>query len=592
MAGLAHTLVASGLQAVLVAQTVAGVRSGEPDGRRIFATTAWLRSAGAWCAVVVLLVVWCRLPWAAVGKELNPDEGCFLAQAHRYTADIVPWRATHSGTSGPFTPWLLAGLAQLGMPLNYPAAHFTALGLQVLLLVVSYLTVRLVSGDGRARMATLPAASVLAHTGDPNLVHLSSEQVPLLLLAGAALAGTAAVRHEPGSISKLFIAGLLAGAVSFAKLQAVPLGMVVVATIAAAVVASPAWQTRRLQGLLALAAGGVTVPAAMMLLVASGGAWSDFVTLYLTANVEYGFKQATATPAMIRLWKLIGESPPITLLLAQTVAVGVVAGFVVVRCRKAWRQPPVLMLAAAVVYGGVAAACIVKSGYPFRHYLLLFVHPAILSTGAALGVVAAAGSRDACATTATASGRCVMRLMKLAIVAVAVACLAVPAWRGGGTYLEGRPAVNDLLMLEGMIATREARTIRSMTAPGDAIAVWGWRADIYVESGRMPAVREVALWESLQAGPRQQRAREMFLTDLIRSQPQIFVDAVCPIGHLLVGWQVFGRELVDPRLGGHETFPELAAYIARHYVGREQVLYDKGSIRIYERRPSWPLGGR
>jgi len=63
------------------------------------------------------------------------------------------------------------------------------------------------------------------------------------------------------------------------------------------------------------------------------------------------------------------------------------------------------------------------------------------------------------------------------------------------------------------------------------------------------------------------------------------VDAVCYAGQPVYSAAVFGAEVVERSIGGHETFPELREYIARHYVGREQVLYDhNSSIRIYERR--------
>jgi hypothetical protein len=77
-----------------------------------------------------------------------------------------------------------------------------------------------------------------------------------------------------------------------------------------------------------------------------------------------------------------------------------------------------------------------------------------------------------------------------------------------------------------------------------------------------------------------------------RNSPRLFVDAVCYAGFPANSWHVFGQEIVERQLGGHETFAELGEYVSRHYVRRAQVFNEPnglgGSIRVYERRDAVP----
>ena len=547
------------------------------------ATMRALRSPAVFCIALALMLLSGRWPWLTVARELNPDESCFLAQAWRYTQDIIPWRATHSGTSGPLTPWLLAALWQCGAPLSYQTAHVTAAVLQILMLCLTYATIRMLAGEVSARTATMPMALLLARTGDPNFFHRSSEHVPLVLLAGCACAAAAAASPRSLPVGWLLLAGALAGAVPFAKLQAVPLALVLVLIIAGGVWQRTVSARDRLRAGAALVAGGVLVPACVLGLVVAGGAWDEFWSLYIEANLAYGDKKNVGTPLVMRAAGLIAESPMFMILCGTTAAVtGLAAAFCVAgsRVQKTATFWPALASTTALV--AVAIFSVGKPGYAFRHYLMLLTLPCMLLTGASLAALLSTDNREVVASWRPMQPRAWAFFVAAAAVPALVALRCVTA--GTMSFLEGTDPAKYLVKLSSSRPSAESRVIDGMTLPADEIAVWGWRPDIYIEAARRPAVREVESSVAMIPGPFRDAARRRFLQDIERNKPRLFVDAVCWAGHVIGCWEIWGPELVDIRYGGHETFPELGDYIARNYVGREQVLYYKSSIRIYERR--------
>jgi len=512
-----------------------------------------------------------RWPWLSVSRELNPDESCFLAQAARYTVDVVPWRATHSGTSGPLTPWLLAGLWRCGVPLNYPTTHFLALGLQVLVVCLAYGTLRIVAAEMPARCATMPVALLLSRTGDNDFVHLSSENVPLVLLAGCAQAAALGLRAKSmrAAFGWLVVAGMCAGSVPFSKLQAGPMALVISTVVTVAILMMTRPIQHRLRLATAFVAGGLVVPCLILWVVWRGGAWEEMMRLYIDANLAYGDRRAGGTPFPMRFVRLVWQSRLFTILGTATVVIVIAA-----LARRGWQRD--VMTQRGMQGGWIAcgilvattAFCIAKPGYDFRHYLMLLTLPCILTIGFALFGLEQHADRTA---------GWLVRPSVVPALAVSSAA-AITCWAAGAPFLEGRPALQRLATTSAQPSAAEAMRAAALSATHEEIAVWGWRADIYVDAARRPAVRDVAPVPDAVAAGR-------FVEDLRANKPRLFIDAVCPVGFPAIIWPVFGPALIDRRLGGHETFPELGDYIARHYVGREQVRYSGlGSVRIYERR--------
>ncbi len=401
-----------------------------------------------------------------------------------------------------------------------------------------------------------------------------------MLLAGCACAAATAASRPRLSEGWLFVAGVFAGAVPFAKLQAVPTALVLTLIIAGGVWQRTVSARGRLQAGMALAAGGLFVPACVMGLVVAGGAWDEFWSLYIEANVAYGDKRTVNTPLFMHVASMIAKSPIFTILCLMTATL---AGLAIARCisdRRTAQFVPALASTAAMV--AIAVFSVAKPGFEFGHYLMLLTLPCMLLSGASLATILSPANREAAASRSRLQPPAWAASAFVAAVPVIVAFRYLTA---GATFVEGAGFAGYAAYLSSSQPSAESRIIAGMTRPADEIAVWGWRPDIYVESSRRPAVADAGMFHAMIPCPLRDAARRRFLDDLRRNKPRLFVDAVCYAGQPVYSAAVFGAEVVERSIGGHETFPELREYIARHYVGREQVLYDhNSSIRIYERR--------
>ena len=546
--------------------------------------TSWLKalcSPPAFCLALAAVLVAGRWEWLKVDRPLNADEGLWLANAWRYTQDFVPWRATSSGTSGPMTPWLLTVLGFCGAALDYATAHAVALGLQIAVVCLTYGTIRIVCGGAPARLATLPAALLLSRTGHPDFVHLSSENVPLVLMAGC---GCAAAHGLQGGVAEwqrrwwLFFAGVLAGAVPFAKLQAVPMALVMSCVIATAAVVTSSSRQNRLARLISFGGGGCVVPTAIIGMVWWAGVFGDMWHMYVDGCLAYGNPSASEETYAARVSCMIWDSPVFLTLFATAVATTATAvvGSVVLGWGGTERFGRWLLFASAM-YLATGFFCVAKPGHHFSHYLMLLVLPLMLLSGTALQIILSAQPE---------------RLWSA--VGVGLACIAplVVLSRcglGGSCFVEGAEYDRFLAALVQMPPTAEAGVVADLSDPDDEIAVWGgWRSDIYIEARRRPAVRDVELSGAIVPGPFRDYSRRRFLEDMQRNRPRLFVDAVCYGGFPANYWPVFGQHIVERRLGGHETFAELGEFVSRQYVRRVQVFKGPngsgGSVRVYERR--------
>jgi len=553
---------------------------------QVFGTTSLkaLCSPAVFCLALAAVLVAGRWEWLEVDRQLNPDEGLFLASAWRYTQDIVPWRATNSGTSGPMTPWLLAGLHILGAALSYANAHAVALGLQIVVVCLAYGTIRIVCGEVAARLATMPTALLLSRTGDLNFIHLSSENVPLLLMGGcgwAAAHGLQGGRAEHRSAWWLCVAGVLAGAVPFAKLQAAPMALFESCVVVIAIVAAASSRGERFARLIWFCIGGITVPIVIAGMVASAGVLSQMWQLYFGSNLVYCNPAAAERSFATRAVDLIWCTPVFLILFGVGVVMaGIAAGGCVFMGWGRKESHHRWLLFASFVYLAIGLFCVAKSGHHFPHYLLLLALPLMLLSGVALQLILSAEPAR-------------FRLWSgLGLACATPVVVLLNSVQTGNWYIEGSDASRTLAMLLEMPPSTESKVVAQLTDLHDEVAVWGWRPDIYVEARRKPGVRDVEPSQAIVPGPFRDVVRSRFLEDMQRNSPRLFVDAVCYAGFPANSWHVFGQEIVERQLGGHETFAELGEYVSRHYVRRAQVFNEPnglgGSIRVYERRDAVP----
>jgi len=156
----------------------------------------------------------------------DPDESQFIAGALTLRHDPVFWRSVDGTTHGPLVQWLLLVASFVGGSLDFTSARTISALLIWIELVSAWLIFRHLYTANFAGLLVLPLLAAHAFTQAWSFVAYGSEQVPNALLAVACwllLTGWRQSGAGPPNLVRLFLAGVLLGAVPFAKLQAVPI---------------------------------------------------------------------------------------------------------------------------------------------------------------------------------------------------------------------------------------------------------------------------------------------------------------------------------------------------------------------------------
>ena len=502
----------------------------------------------AWRDALVLflfLLAW-RWPFLLAANEFNPDESQLTAGAMTLAHDPVFWRAVDGGSSGPLNFYFLVPWRWLGAPLDYFTVRLTGLLLIWGALFTCLRTLAGAFGRTVAWLGILPAATFFATVTHPDLIHYSTEHLPLLLIA--VVFGLLAGRAPPDQI-RLWTACFVAGTLPWTKLQTAPIGL--------ALIGWGGWQVLREPGFTARLrwrrAAGALLAAALPTLLLAGllaatGQTEAALRRYFLQNFLYvgnGSPFWAALSEMFRRAQFDGRFP----LLLGTAVVGLLAAtayFVRHRVR------PFALLVAG---GGVtlaALAAVITPRREFLHYVLLLPVPLTLCLGAALGGwwrhLPAARSR-----------------LWLAGVFLVAGLLPL--------ITRGFQPVPDIY---GQFAdhwrhprSSVAAVLHALAGRDDSLGLWGWASHFYVESGLPQATRDATSLWLIQDNPQQSYHRACYLDDLRRHQPAVFVDAV--------GQGAFTFR--DRTRQAHESFPELADYLRENYT----LVIDLQGSRIYAR---------
>lgn len=498
---------------------------------------------------IVLLAAMFAWRWPALFhyKPVNADEAQFLAGAlatlHRGTL----WWIDPT-TSGPLVvlPLTLPGL--VGLPVDFTHGRLIALLLGWGTVFLGYLTLRHVHGDRNGRVLVMPLACFMTFLLFWDFVPYCSELSPLFLSALASWLCVTAFRADGIAASRLRLAagGFVLGIIPFSKLQVLPLGAVIGISAVIWIFMQPEGRRKnRGKELLALIGGTALGFLLMLTSLWVSGYWNDVYQSYVVHNLHY--TQARGLPwseSGYALGYLTGFSWGFAsfhygmLLLLVLSLVGL--------RRFSWRP---LLLGWALVLAAYLAILVPGRLYP--HYLLFLSLPLALVVGLQSGYLFTAPSRA----------------QRFAAIALFL-CIGV------GPQLIDRAW--DRHSLQKLVRGANPRdpvvtAINRLKQPGDCLAVWGWRPEFYVETQLPQATREALTEAQISDHPQRDYYRARFIADLRSNEPTFFIDSVGPDDYLLK----------DRSLQGHEIIPELAEYIARHYVQ----INAGASFRVYVRQP-------
>ncbi|HEY4990010.1 MAG TPA: hypothetical protein VII09_09395 [Opitutaceae bacterium] len=489
-------------------------------------------------------IVASRIPAILCDCELNVDESQLIAQVRRYQLDLLPWRSVNGDTGGPLNTWYLLAAHLLGMPLEYAWVHALAAATLAATVILAYIAARRFFGREGAFVAGVFGTlwAVLHQVTD--FSQYASELVPNLLVVAAVTCVGRSFRSDVA-------AALFLGLMPWAKLQVVPIGVVIGAWLVAPTLwpgnADPGAPRQRIRRAALIVAAAALPSALMIYAVAKGGAWEDCRRAYFVTNLSYA-GEAVLAPFLLRAADCVA--------LASTVApwcIGLIAAALLVPWRRAvaarfmdWRAPSGLAL-------GIVAASVfawARTRTEWAHYDFFLLPGLILATAA----IMAPGT-----SSLRARGRA--RAAALAVAVAYALVLAKPAVDYGRSLLVRRQEPQEA---DGLLGA-----IRALAPGFRTMAIWGWRPSIYVRGGITPPTRQANCGFLFIDNPSRDFLRARYAGDLEKSLPDLVLDS----GGMSFEKFWHGVHLVE--------VPELAPVIRAHYALKGTIDAKDGTAYIY-----------
>lgn len=496
--------------------------------------------------------------WPPLGTNLqllNPDESELIASALAFRHYGTIWGHACDFTAGPLIALPLVLPSLLGLPFDYTSARAVGLLLACVIAVSVWLILRHLHGDRWARLLTLPLACWLAFTTYWDFVQYSTEPPALacLLVAIWLLVTAWPKPAAPVSRPRLVLGGFLLGLVPFAKLQIAPIGFVFGLWCLARVLDPATGPARaRLQAAACLLGGTVTAMAGVMLSLWWSKEMDFFWVYYVQGNVGYAAQPRQypwldfprVLPWMASLDPAIAAYFKSNLLLLAT------AVFFWPKLAGPARRYAIL---GALLFL-VAFLVIIAPGRVFTHYLQIGPPFLTLLVGALFG-----GWWAEAWLPAKWRNSALVLFLGVSLGAQ----VYTRATRDNSYLLNWSPEYEHP-------ETAAALRVKAFTRPGDTMTVWGWAPRYYVQTGLPQATREGFSWKQIEPGPQYGYYHALYMADLARNRPAIFLDAVSPGG--------FGY--TNRLTQGHEANADVRDFVAANYALVDEI----EDVRIYVRR--------
>lgn len=340
----------------VVGRLLARVRQGRSWSRVPALVEAGFLLAGA------ALVLVGRLRAIVYPRPLNPDEAQLGANALRALGHGSGWDSLDGFSSGPLNSVALTWPALIGKEVSLVSVRLTAWMAVSLVFVFAYLAIRRVSGRFSATLFSLPLLVFFALNDSEEFQHYSSELVSCVLLtASMCIVPLGAEGRRSTLLWRSLGCGLLLGAVPFAKLQGVPIALVVGGFAAISLLASR-WEGRLTAAALLILGPALWCAGYLGPLLATG----QLSTFYVS-YIQWAAWYVREPLSLLKLHTLLAQDG---LLASVVYFVGTlsVAAFLLGRSVPSRRGGALAV--GACLAGAFAVA---RPGNAFPHYLMLLV---------------------------------------------------------------------------------------------------------------------------------------------------------------------------------------------------------------------------
>ena len=520
----------------------------------------WLNTLiGFTLTLCVALPAW-RWRSLMYNGEINVDEGTAIAIALKYLHDPVPWRSVDGITCGPLSTWISLWAPLLGLKLSYLTIRINSLILIIFCGIGTVFSMREIVGPRLSFLLTLPPLALLLSSLNLDFLYFAMEYLPMAM--GVWGVFLILRQYKFATPQKGFWVGFITGAMPFTKLQASISGVFLFAVCAALTAFTCRRDKKRLkQNLVWLCAGGIVVPSLILVPVALAGAWPEFLNFYLLCGTTYKNTTYQISPFLF----LLRGSADFGAYFVSTLLTGILGALFVRKSKgtdslKAWLVGAALF----VIHLLVMLFSVFRSGFCFPHYLLLLIFPlCFLMAWGIRGMLELAPS--------SVHAGLIRRVTLFSILTI----LIVQGITGFIIYSNNSQFLRDW----GTETNPIVPIVLKHAKPGDSMAIWGWYNKLHAFSGIRPATRFIGTSYVTDPSENYNRHRELFLSDIMKEKPRLFVDAVDEFR-----WPTWP-------LGAqarHDMIPNLSQWIRREYnlVADVQTAPQKLPVRIYVRKDS------
>jgi len=529
---------------------------------------------------VVFFIVASRWPGLFPGGGVNPDEAQWIAGAMKLLHDPVFWRSVDGNTSGPLNIFPLVLPALFGLRLEYASARLIGLILITLSSLWLYFSLKILYGFRVARLSVMPVVTCIALMRGLDFIHYSSEHVPVALVSLSLFL----LCKYYSTVKNIFVLGFgfIIGLIPYAKFQAVPIAFALWVIFLCII-----WSKRsskvdffRKLSLLSLVTIFFSVLVTIYLFVFS--LWGDFWKSYILSDLIHqrgsgiNFFSFFFTPMKLVYYTLeimCEQDIQALLQLTALLLIAVVPFLCIFRWRENKRRPASLGFIAYCLFF-LAASYYVTTPYKnplFQdkwshcpHYLLFLIIPCGFIIGVLLGEL------NLSLLAIRSSFR--NRVLAFIIGVIVASCIM----QVSGEVIEERNAfIEARRLFMGRYTGPAVEILRGHARTGECMAVWGWCAELYVDSGLIQATRDGHTFRHVCPGSKQPYYVERYAKDLLTSRPVLFVDAGACEG-------VIPRAptFLDIELGDYKDFPEIASIIEKHY----ELVSTVQGIKIYAKK--------
>lgn len=502
------------------------------------------------------------------GGLFNPDEAQMTAHAMQVCGGAFGWGGIDGGSAGPLLSIVLAWPCLFGADVSMLTGRVTAAVFVCAIATIVFIACRRAADDESAMLVTFPLFVFYGATSFFDFIHYSTELLPILLMVSSAAVFLHMEAEAPlvgRRLAWVVLAFIFLGLLPLAKLQALPIGMVIGLALLFRVAAMAArgrvsW---RLAAVLPLLSAAPLVLALAVTLLQ--GDFGHFYKSYLLWAVDY-----VTSPANFAEFVTLAATVPLFWLslasLLGMLVISLVARAMSLLGLEPRRRAGMLFVIAALP---AAYVSIVTSGMKLFHYL----HYALPFVALAAGV-ALAGRSPAAAP----SGH--LRAAAFMAGFVALAAWILPVARGEIFTTASLSGHGLFLVTPAQAGSRLMEWLRP--ARGDSLVIWGWMPQWYFRLGLPPGTREVTARNQIVESRQRNYFRQRWLDDFHRNRPDFVIDAVVPGSF---GFQNQNTESIA-------IFPVFAREIEADFV---EISAGRASVncpRTYVRRARWEVLGK